>query len=106
MLAEMAVSLAVADVLAADVAHLVSTDAGEFVATRGFHKGHVAARTGALDGQGHGLLYLGAESHEGRFVADVDVGPGLAAGYAGWTATAKILADEFEAALLSAETSN
>jgi hypothetical protein len=62
VLAEVAVAFPVANVFAADVAHLVAADAGEFVAAGRFDEGGVAAWTSAFDGEGHGELDLGAES--------------------------------------------
>jgi hypothetical protein len=51
MLAKMPITFSISDVLATDVTHLIATHAGKFIATRGFYKGCVAARTGAFDSQ-------------------------------------------------------
>lgn len=96
MLAKVAVALAIADVFAADVAHLVPADTGEFVAAGRFDEGGTATRAGTFDGKRHGELDLGTESEEGGLVTDVDVSPSFGAGHAGRTFALRILAHEFE----------
>lgn len=54
----MPVAFSVSDVFAADVAHLVAADAGEFIATARFDEACVAAGTGAFDGHAHCQLHL------------------------------------------------
>lgn len=97
MLAEVPVPFSIADVLATDVAHLVSTDTREFVATRRLDERCIAARTCSFDSQRHSQLNLSAKSHERRFVADMNIVPGLGTGYAGGSSAMFALADKLEA---------
>ena len=75
MFAEVPVALSVSDVLATDIAHLVATDTGEFVASRGLDEGRIAARTCSFDSQRHGEFDLCAKSHERRLVTYMNVIP-------------------------------
>jgi hypothetical protein len=78
----MAIAFAVADVFAADIAHLIAADTGEFVAAGRFDKRGVTAGASALDSERHCKLDLGAESKEGGFVADMNICPGFGTGHA------------------------
>ena len=83
MLAEVPVSLSLLRVpsnfLPTDIAHRISTDAGQFVAARGFDEAGPAAGAGAFDGCSAGRFDGGTEGEEKGLVAGVWVVPGFGA---------------------------
>jgi hypothetical protein len=82
MLAEVAVT-ALTNIGSADIAHSITTDAGELVATAGLNEGEIAARTGSLHRFCHGTFDGGAECGTFGLEADVYVVPFFRAREAG-----------------------
>lgn len=93
MFAEMPVALCFY-VPAAQVAHAVSADAGQFVAAALLHEAGAATRTGAFDGCSPCGFDSGAEGEEEWLVTCVRVVPMLVAEGAGGSGTGWRLATE------------
>jgi hypothetical protein len=95
MLAEMAIAT-LTNVSSADIAHRITTNAGELVAAASLDEGDIAARTGSLHSFRHSTFDGRTECSKLGFEADVYVVPFLRARKTGSAGTERVETYEFK----------